>query len=178
MQQPLCALRAALSWSLFQASGAGVTVGECPLLQPGCTSLLPSLGHPPTVPSLLPHTWGVCPFPSHALMQGLLCFWYSWWRGCCSPLQSQSLLQSHPIPTQAVLPCTPLPWQQALYHCSVPCPGCPFLQPLPNNPLVTRTSPVKRNGGRGLTFQALAASQELGPRRHQVLADDEGCSLP
>lgn len=95
---------------------------------------------------------GVCHFPSHALMQRLLCFWYSWWRGCCSPLQSQTLLQSHPIPTQALPPCTPLPWQQALYHCSVPCPGCPFLQPVPNNPLVTRTSPVKKNGRGGLNL--------------------------
>lgn len=106
----------------------------------------PLSASPPTLPSLLPHTCGCLPFSHHVLMQGLLCFWSSWWRGCCSPAP---VTVPAPVPSHshAGAPRPALPWQQALLHCSVPCPGCPFLLPLPSNPLVTRTSPVKKNRG-------------------------------
>lgn len=79
----------------------------------------PLSASPPTVPSAT-YPWVSALFP---VMQGLLCPWYFWWRVCCSPA---------PVTVPASVPrrhsplCTPLPWQQALHHCSVPCPGCPL----------------------------------------------------
>lgn len=119
--------------------------GECPLLQPGCPSLLPSLGHPHNCPfPSSTYLWVSVLFPvMHSCRDYSACGTLGG-EAAAAQLQSQSLLQFHPIPMQVLPPCTPLPWQQALHHCSVPCPGCPVLQPLPNNPLVTRTSPVKK----------------------------------
>lgn len=108
------------------------------------------LARPLTIPSLLPHTLGCLPFSQSCTYPGLILLLVLLVERLRQPSSSHSPCSSPiPFPRRRSLLCTPLPWQQVLHHCSVPCSGCPFLQPLPNNPLVTRTSPVKKNGGVG-----------------------------
>lgn len=121
---------------------------------------------------------GVCPFPSHALMQGLLCLWYSWWRGCCSsaPVTVPTPVPSHSHAGAPALHTPSMAAGSAPLLCAlswVPLPSAPSQQPPCHQDITS-----EEKGGGGLTFPALAASQELGPTRHRVLAGDEGCSLP
>lgn len=136
-----------------------------------CTSLLPSLGQPPLSFPFCHIPMGVCPFPSHALMQGLLC------PGTLGGEAAAAELQSHPVPMQVLptLHTLSMAAGSAPLLCAlswVPLPSAPSQQPSCHQDITSEEKWCS------LTFPALAASQEFGPTMHRVLAGDEGYSLP
>ncbi|RLV83469.1 hypothetical protein DV515_00016441 [Chloebia gouldiae] len=90
---------------------------------------------------------GVCPFPSHALMQGLLCFWYSWWRGCCSPAP---VTVPAPVPSHshagAPRPAHPFHGSRLCSTALCLVLGAPSFSPFPTTPLSPNITSEEKQG--------------------------------
>jgi len=166
-------LRAAPGWSLREGFISCVSSAAARLCVSAPLSLPASLpvsscpprtrGHPPFSPPCRGHSAPRSPFPG--ILPSPRC------AGVTRPPAPRFL---HALPRSA----HPFPRQREP-HCSVPCAGSPFLQPLPGKPRVTRAFTARENGGgANLTFPAPAASRELGLVMRLVLAGNEGRAVP